>query len=165
MAAASRCKSTIIAYTGGEVRRQFNMCFRARLLGGDLEVSDSALCCTPEMQMQQLGQPPVPPLARKVDYLLRRKAADRDRGTDRREDLAQYLVEAADRQVRQSHQAGAGGPGGLLRRAPVLLFDDEVFRAVAEQIELLTLLRDSEVRRRAPAQFPPVVTRGSANGR
>jgi 8-oxo-dGTP pyrophosphatase MutT (NUDIX family) len=33
----------IIAYSDGEVRRQFNVCFRARLLGGELCVSDESL--------------------------------------------------------------------------------------------------------------------------
>ncbi|THA84764.1 NUDIX domain-containing protein [Streptomyces sp. A0592] len=33
----------IIAYTDGEVRRQFNVCFRARLVGGTLTVSDESL--------------------------------------------------------------------------------------------------------------------------
>ncbi|CND99566.1 Putative MutT/NUDIX-like protein [Mycobacterium tuberculosis] len=33
----------IIAYSDGEVRRQFNVCFRARLLGGELRVSDESL--------------------------------------------------------------------------------------------------------------------------
>lgn len=33
----------VIAYTDGEVRRQFNVCFRARLVGGTLAVSDESL--------------------------------------------------------------------------------------------------------------------------
>jgi 8-oxo-dGTP pyrophosphatase MutT (NUDIX family) len=33
----------IIAYSDGEVRRQFNVCFKARLLGGELHVSDESL--------------------------------------------------------------------------------------------------------------------------
>lgn len=33
----------VIAYTDGEVRRQFNVCFRARLIGGTLAVSDESL--------------------------------------------------------------------------------------------------------------------------
>ncbi|MFF4643886.1 NUDIX domain-containing protein [Streptomyces sp. NPDC001389] len=33
----------VIAYTDGEVRRQFNVCFRARLVGGTLTVSDESL--------------------------------------------------------------------------------------------------------------------------
>ncbi|WP_344887738.1 NUDIX domain-containing protein [Actinomadura meridiana] len=33
----------IIVYSDGEVRRQFNVCFRARLLGGELQVSDESL--------------------------------------------------------------------------------------------------------------------------
>ncbi|GAA1848968.1 NUDIX hydrolase [Actinomadura bangladeshensis] len=33
----------IIAYSDGEVRRQFNVCFQARLLGGELRVSDESL--------------------------------------------------------------------------------------------------------------------------
>lgn len=33
----------VIAYAGGEVRRQFNVCFRARLVGGTLAVSDESL--------------------------------------------------------------------------------------------------------------------------
>ncbi|MEU4824016.1 NUDIX hydrolase [Actinomadura citrea] len=33
----------IIAYSDGEVRRQFNVCFTARLLGGELHVSDESL--------------------------------------------------------------------------------------------------------------------------
>ncbi|MFI7386073.1 NUDIX domain-containing protein [Streptomyces sp. NPDC049813] len=32
----------IIVYTDGEVRRQFNVCFRARILGGELAVSDES---------------------------------------------------------------------------------------------------------------------------
>ncbi|MFD8122955.1 NUDIX domain-containing protein [Streptomyces albidoflavus] len=33
----------VIAYPDGEVRRQFNVCFRARLVGGTLAVSDESL--------------------------------------------------------------------------------------------------------------------------
>ncbi|MFE0789155.1 NUDIX hydrolase [Streptomyces mutabilis] len=32
----------IIAYSDGEVRRQFNVCFRARIVGGSLTVSDES---------------------------------------------------------------------------------------------------------------------------
>ncbi|MER0241992.1 NUDIX domain-containing protein [Streptomyces sp. HSW2009] len=32
----------VIAYTDGEVRRQFNVCFRARVIGGVLAVSDES---------------------------------------------------------------------------------------------------------------------------
>ncbi|CAM5707777.1 NUDIX hydrolase [Streptomyces coeruleorubidus] len=32
----------VIAYTDGEVRRQFNVCFRARIVGGELTVSDES---------------------------------------------------------------------------------------------------------------------------
>lgn len=32
----------VVAYRDGEVRRQFNVCFRARLLGGTLAVSDES---------------------------------------------------------------------------------------------------------------------------
>ncbi|MGW0862538.1 NUDIX hydrolase [Streptomyces sp. NPDC002611] len=32
----------VIAYTDGEVRRQFNICFTARIIGGDLTVSDES---------------------------------------------------------------------------------------------------------------------------
>ncbi|MFE0171547.1 NUDIX domain-containing protein [Streptomyces sp. NPDC059002] len=32
----------VIAYTDGEVRRQFNVCFRARLVGGELAISDES---------------------------------------------------------------------------------------------------------------------------
>lgn len=32
----------IIAYTDGEVRRQFNVCFTARLVGGEMQVSDES---------------------------------------------------------------------------------------------------------------------------
>ncbi|MCS0639219.1 NUDIX domain-containing protein [Streptomyces sp. LP05-1] len=32
----------IIAYTGGEVRRRFNVCFTARITGGQLEISDES---------------------------------------------------------------------------------------------------------------------------
>jgi 8-oxo-dGTP pyrophosphatase MutT (NUDIX family) len=32
----------IIAYSDGEVRRQFNVCFRARIIGGTLEISDES---------------------------------------------------------------------------------------------------------------------------
>ncbi|MFD5026709.1 NUDIX domain-containing protein [Streptomyces sp. NPDC058373] len=33
----------VIAYSDGEVRRQFNVCFRARLVGGTLAISDESL--------------------------------------------------------------------------------------------------------------------------
>lgn len=33
----------IIAYSDGEVRRQFNVCFKARLVGGELQASDESL--------------------------------------------------------------------------------------------------------------------------
>ncbi|OWA06633.1 DNA mismatch repair protein MutT [Streptomyces sp. CS227] len=33
----------VIAYSDGEVRRQFNVCFRARLIGGTLAISDESL--------------------------------------------------------------------------------------------------------------------------
>lgn len=33
----------VIAYTDGEVRRQFNVCFRARVVGGSLAISDESL--------------------------------------------------------------------------------------------------------------------------
>ncbi|MFD3924902.1 NUDIX hydrolase [Streptomyces sp. NPDC058614] len=32
----------VIAYSDGEVRRQFNVCFRARIAGGDLTISDES---------------------------------------------------------------------------------------------------------------------------
>ncbi|MET9219120.1 NUDIX domain-containing protein [Streptomyces sp. NPDC003300] len=32
----------VIAYTDGEVRRQFNVCFTARVIGGELAVSDES---------------------------------------------------------------------------------------------------------------------------
>lgn len=32
----------VIAYSDGEVRRQFNVCFRARVTGGDLAISDES---------------------------------------------------------------------------------------------------------------------------
>ncbi|WP_026151351.1 NUDIX hydrolase [Streptomyces prunicolor] len=32
----------IIAYSDGEVRRQFNVCFRARIVGGSLAISDES---------------------------------------------------------------------------------------------------------------------------
>jgi 8-oxo-dGTP pyrophosphatase MutT (NUDIX family) len=32
----------IIAYTDGEVRRQFNVCFTARIIGGHLAISDES---------------------------------------------------------------------------------------------------------------------------
>lgn len=32
----------IIAYSDGEVRRQFNVCFRARVVGGELAISDES---------------------------------------------------------------------------------------------------------------------------
>ncbi|MGA5896769.1 NUDIX hydrolase [Streptomyces venetus] len=32
----------VIAYTDGEVRRQFNICFTARIIGGDLTVSNES---------------------------------------------------------------------------------------------------------------------------
>lgn len=32
----------VIAYSDGEVRRQFNVCFRARLVGGELAISDES---------------------------------------------------------------------------------------------------------------------------
>ncbi len=39
----------IIAYSDGEVRRQFNICFRARITGGKLAISDESteLCFVP----------------------------------------------------------------------------------------------------------------------
>lgn len=33
----------IIAYTDGEVRRQFNICFTARIIGGELAISDESI--------------------------------------------------------------------------------------------------------------------------
>ncbi|MFG2192790.1 NUDIX domain-containing protein [Streptomyces sp. NPDC048639] len=33
----------VIAYSDGEVRRQFNVCFRARVVGGALAISDESL--------------------------------------------------------------------------------------------------------------------------
>jgi 8-oxo-dGTP pyrophosphatase MutT (NUDIX family) len=32
----------VIAYSDGEVRRQFNVCFRARVIGGELAISDES---------------------------------------------------------------------------------------------------------------------------
>ncbi|RDI54613.1 NUDIX domain-containing protein [Nocardia mexicana] len=32
----------VIAYSDGEVRRQFNVCFLARVIGGDLVISDES---------------------------------------------------------------------------------------------------------------------------
>lgn len=32
----------VIAYSDGEVRRQFNVCFRARVTGGELQISDES---------------------------------------------------------------------------------------------------------------------------
>ncbi|MEV5927646.1 NUDIX domain-containing protein [Streptomyces cellulosae] len=32
----------VIAYSDGEVRRQFNVCFRARVVGGELAISDES---------------------------------------------------------------------------------------------------------------------------
>ncbi|MER5211281.1 NUDIX domain-containing protein [Streptomyces sp. NPDC002838] len=32
----------VIAYSDGEVRRQFNICFRARVIGGELTISDES---------------------------------------------------------------------------------------------------------------------------
>lgn len=32
----------VIAYTDGEVRRQFNVCFTARIVGGELAISDES---------------------------------------------------------------------------------------------------------------------------
>jgi 8-oxo-dGTP pyrophosphatase MutT (NUDIX family) len=32
----------VIAYSDGEVRRQFNICFRARIIGGELTISDES---------------------------------------------------------------------------------------------------------------------------
>lgn len=32
----------VIAYSDGEVRRQFNVCFEARVVGGDLTISDES---------------------------------------------------------------------------------------------------------------------------
>ncbi|MER7791087.1 NUDIX domain-containing protein [Streptomyces sp. NPDC097640] len=39
----------VIAYTDGEVRRQFNVCFTARIVGGQLAISDESteLCFVP----------------------------------------------------------------------------------------------------------------------
>ncbi|RKS79375.1 ADP-ribose pyrophosphatase YjhB (NUDIX family) [Actinomadura pelletieri DSM 43383] len=50
----------IIAYSDGEVRRQFNVCFKARLLGGDLQVSDESLEVrwTPTEELDDLSMHP-----------------------------------------------------------------------------------------------------------
>ena len=46
----------IIAYTDGEVRRQFNVCFTARITGGRLEISDESteLRFVPPEEIEQL---------------------------------------------------------------------------------------------------------------
>ncbi|PBC85767.1 NUDIX domain-containing protein [Streptomyces sp. KS_16] len=46
----------IMAYTDGEVRRQFNVCFTARITGGQLEISDESteLGFVPPEEIQQL---------------------------------------------------------------------------------------------------------------
>lgn len=46
----------IIAYTDGEVRRQFNVCFTARITGGQLEISDESteLRFVPSEEIEQL---------------------------------------------------------------------------------------------------------------
>lgn len=46
----------IIAYTDGEVRRQFNVCFTARITGGRLEISDESteLRFLPPEEIEQL---------------------------------------------------------------------------------------------------------------
>ncbi|WP_432092657.1 NUDIX domain-containing protein [Streptomyces sp. bgisy100] len=46
----------VIAYTDGEVRRQFNVCFTARVLGGDLAISDESteLCFVPPEELDGL---------------------------------------------------------------------------------------------------------------
>nr|WP_203594190.1 NUDIX domain-containing protein [Streptomyces sp. SID9124] len=46
----------IIAYTDGEVRRQFNVCFTARITGGRLEISDESteLRFVPREEIEQL---------------------------------------------------------------------------------------------------------------
>ncbi|MBP3079399.1 DNA mismatch repair protein MutT [Streptomyces sp. 604F] len=42
-----------IAYTDGEIRRQFNVCFTARITGGRLEISDESTLVPPE-EIKQL---------------------------------------------------------------------------------------------------------------
>ncbi|MER5972598.1 NUDIX domain-containing protein [Streptomyces sp. NPDC002055] len=46
----------VIAYADGEVRRQFNVCFTARVLGGDLAISDESteLCFVPPEELDGL---------------------------------------------------------------------------------------------------------------
>lgn len=46
----------IIAYTDGEVRRQFNVCFTAHITGGQLEISDESteLRFVPPGEIEQL---------------------------------------------------------------------------------------------------------------
>ncbi len=46
----------IIAYTDGEVRRQFNLCFTARITSGQLEISDESteLRFVPPEEIDQL---------------------------------------------------------------------------------------------------------------
>jgi 8-oxo-dGTP pyrophosphatase MutT (NUDIX family) len=46
----------VIAYTDGEVRRQFNVCFTARVTGGTLAISDESteLCFVPPDELDAL---------------------------------------------------------------------------------------------------------------
>jgi ADP-ribose pyrophosphatase YjhB (NUDIX family) len=52
----------VIAYTNGEVRRQFNICFTARVVGGHLQISDESteLRFVPPTELEQTPHAPHP---------------------------------------------------------------------------------------------------------
>ncbi|MFI0411190.1 helix-turn-helix domain-containing protein [Actinomadura sp. 3N508] len=100
----------------------------------------------------------VPPLARKVDYLFRRMHPD-DRGPYSLQEAAAAIEELTGEKI--SHNTlwklRTGRHDNPTKRVlealatffgvpPSYFFDDEVFRAVEEQIELLTVLRDTGAR-------------------
>ncbi|WP_218005265.1 helix-turn-helix domain-containing protein [Actinomadura macra] len=99
-----------------------------------------------------------PPLARKVDYLFRRMHPD-ERGPYSLQEAAAAIEELTGEKI--SHNTlwklRTGKHDNPTKRVlealaaffgvpPSYFFDDEVFRTVEEQIELLTLLRDTGVR-------------------
>ncbi|WP_207400927.1 helix-turn-helix domain-containing protein [Actinomadura roseirufa] len=100
----------------------------------------------------------VPPLARKIDYLFRRMHPS-GRGPYSLQEAATKVEELTGEKI--SHNTlwklRTGKHDNPTKRVlealasffgvpPSYFFDDEVFRAVEEQIELLTLLRDTGVR-------------------
>lgn len=104
------------------------------------------------------GRDEMPPLARKVDYLFRRMHPV-DRGPYSLQEAAIAIEEQTGEKV--SHNTlwklRTGKHDNPTKRVlealatffgvpPSYFFDDEVFRAVEEQIELLTVLRDTGVR-------------------